>query len=115
MPVYEYQCDGCGKVFEVTQRITEDPLKKHPACGSKKVKRLISQTSFQLKGTGWYVTDYAGKKPSDDKSEETAAAKAAEPKAKDDKVATKTAPKDEGAPEKKSPRKPAKKKKTRAA
>lgn len=66
MPVYEYQCDGCNKIFEVTQRITDDPLKKHAECGSKKVKRLISQTSFQLKGTGWYVTDYAGKKTSDE-------------------------------------------------
>ena len=59
MPVYEYECDRCG-VFEATQRITQSPLKKCPTCKSK-VHKLISQTSFQLKGTGWYVTDYAGK------------------------------------------------------
>jgi putative FmdB family regulatory protein len=58
MPIYEYACPKCGE-FEVTQRITADPLKKCPTCKSTKVKKLISSTSFQLKGTGWYVTDYA--------------------------------------------------------
>jgi len=57
MPIYEYQCQKCG-TFEVTQRITEKPLGKCPNCKGK-VKKLISNTSFQLKGTGWYVTDYA--------------------------------------------------------
>ena len=59
MPIYEYQCHKCG-VIEVTQRITEKALAKCPTCKSK-VKRLISNTSFQLKGTGWYITDYARK------------------------------------------------------
>ena len=59
MPIYEYSCQKCG-VVEVTQRITEKPLAKCPGCKSK-VKKLISNTSFQLKGTGWYVTDYARK------------------------------------------------------
>jgi len=59
MPIYEYQCHKCG-TFEVTQRITEKPLGKCPTCKGK-VKKLISNTSFQLKGTGWYVTDYARK------------------------------------------------------
>lgn len=59
MPIYEYRCDKCG-TFEVTQRITEKPLGKCPTCKSK-VKKLISNTSFQLKGTGWYITDYARK------------------------------------------------------
>lgn len=60
MPIYEYSCPKCGE-FEVTQRITEDALKKCPTCKSK-VRKLISNTSFQLKGSGWYATDYA-KKP----------------------------------------------------
>lgn len=60
MPIYEYECPKCGE-FEVTQRITEDALKKCPTCKSK-VRKLISNTSFQLKGSGWYVTDYGGKK-----------------------------------------------------
>ena len=68
MPIYEYQCSKCG-VFEVTQRITEDALKKCPSCRSK-VQKLISNTSFQLKGTGWYITDYGrGKDSNGDKAE----------------------------------------------
>ena len=57
MPIYEYKCEKCG-TFETTQRITEKPLSKCPTCRGK-VKKLISNTSFQLKGTGWYITDYA--------------------------------------------------------
>lgn len=59
MPIYEYDCPKCGE-FEVTQRITEEPLKRCPTCRSK-VRKLISNTSFQLKGSGWYLTDYARK------------------------------------------------------
>jgi len=59
MPIYEYGCEHCG-VFEEMQRITDPPLTKCPKC-KRKVRRLISQTSFQLKGSGWYVTDYARK------------------------------------------------------
>jgi putative FmdB family regulatory protein len=57
MPIYEYSCKRCG-VFEVTQRITESPLARCPTCDGD-VHRLISQTSFVLKGSGWYITDYA--------------------------------------------------------
>jgi putative FmdB family regulatory protein len=57
MPIYEYRCEKCGD-FERTQRITDDPLQRCPTC-RRKVRRLISNTSFQLKGSGWYVTDYA--------------------------------------------------------
>ncbi len=57
MPIYEYDCAHCG-VFETTQRITDPPLGRCPTC-KRKVRRLISNTSFQLKGSGWYVTDYA--------------------------------------------------------
>ncbi|MFZ0888359.1 MAG: zinc ribbon domain-containing protein [Candidatus Binataceae bacterium] len=65
MPIYEYQCPTCG-VFEVTRRITEAPLKRCPTCKSK-VERLLSRSSFVLKGSGWYATDYArsGSKASD--------------------------------------------------
>ena len=59
MPIYEYTCQKCG-TFEVTQRITDNALAKCPTCKGK-VKKLISNTSFQLKGTGWYITDYARK------------------------------------------------------
>ena len=57
MPIYEYECEKCGE-FEQMQRITDPPLARCPTC-KRKVRRLISSTSFQLKGTGWYVTDYA--------------------------------------------------------
>ena len=59
MPIYEYRCEKCG-VFDVMQKITEKPLRKCPTCKSKVAKQM-SSTAFQLKGTGWYVTDYAGK------------------------------------------------------
>ncbi len=57
MPIYEYECTKCGKVFESVQKITDEPLGQCVSCAGP-VKRLISQCSFQLKGTGWYVTDY---------------------------------------------------------
>ena len=61
MPLYEYQCLNCGKKTEVIQRFEDAPLAACPACGGE-VKKLISSPAFQFKGTGWYVTDYAGKK-----------------------------------------------------
>lgn len=62
MPLYEYACKRCGN-FEVTQRISDEPLKKCPTCGAK-VSKLISRSAFHLKGGGWYMTDY-GKNGSD--------------------------------------------------
>jgi putative FmdB family regulatory protein len=59
MPIYEYACGGCGSEFEIEQRITDDPVKSCPRCRSRKVKRLISQTSFVLKGGGWYADLYS--------------------------------------------------------
>ena len=59
MPIYEYECRKCG-TFEVTQRITEAPLRRCPKCKGK-VSRLLSAPSIQFKGSGWYVTDYASK------------------------------------------------------
>lgn len=61
MPIYEYECASCGEVVEVWQRISEHPKRKCPSCGALKLHRLISNTSFHLKGSGWYVTDYANK------------------------------------------------------
>lgn len=57
MPIYEYRCEQCGRQFEVMQRMTEPLLATCEKCGGQ-VRRLISQTSFVLKGSGWYVTDY---------------------------------------------------------
>jgi len=71
MPVYEYECPACEKVFEVQQKISDDPLRECPECGGP-VKKLISQSAFHLKGGGWYKDGYSskgGKKS--DKSEPT--------------------------------------------
>jgi putative FmdB family regulatory protein len=60
MPIYEYECTRCGATAEVFQKLSDKPLQKCKHC-SGKLHKLISQSSFQLKGTGWYVTDYANK------------------------------------------------------
>ena len=64
MPLYEYRCNECKKEFEVLQKITAEPLEKCLYCGGN-VEKLISTTSFQLKGSGWYVTDYKKKESND--------------------------------------------------
>src|SRR5579883_2481729 len=58
MPLYEYQCDGCGEVFEIIQKFSDPPLTVHDKCGGH-VHRLLSAPALQFKGSGWYVTDYA--------------------------------------------------------
>ncbi len=54
MPIYEYECQACGHRFEEWQKMSDDPIKVCPKCKKRKVEKLISQTSFQLKGGGWY-------------------------------------------------------------
>jgi putative FmdB family regulatory protein len=100
MPVYEYQCTKCKKEFEVMQKITDKPLSTCASCGGE-LKKLITNTSFVLKGSGWYVTDYPSeerkkaldsKKPAaadkDTKSKDAPAG--AEKKSSDSKTETKT-------------------------
>ncbi|MEW6107608.1 MAG: FmdB family zinc ribbon protein [Nitrospirota bacterium] len=65
MPIYEYECTKCRTHHEIMQKITEKPLTKCPDCGGK-MKKMISNTSFVLKGTGWYVTDYASNRKNDE-------------------------------------------------
>ena len=69
MPIYEYACEKCESEFEVEQRITADPVKTCPRCKSKRVKRLISRTSFVLKGGGWYSDLYSSSGAKEDKSD----------------------------------------------
>ena len=78
MPIYEYQCKTCGQ-FEIMRKITDAPLKRCPTCHAK-VTKLMSNTSFQLKGSGWYATDYgrgngASKETGNEKGKESASAK----------------------------------------
>ncbi|MGD2096135.1 MAG: zinc ribbon domain-containing protein [Desulfobacterales bacterium] len=75
MPVYEYECTKCAKIEEVFQKFSDKPLVKCQYCGGK-LHKLISQSTFHLKGSGWYVTDYANKA----KSNSTAANKPTQPK-----------------------------------
>ncbi len=64
MPLYEYKCHRCDKVFEVRQKFSDAPLTMHEGCGGE-VERLLSAPALQFKGSGWYVTDYGrGKSPS---------------------------------------------------
>jgi len=71
MPIYEYRCNKCGKEQEVLQKASEPPLRKCPACGKPALQKLLSAAGFQLKGSGWYATDFkgAGKKPAEKKTE----------------------------------------------
>lgn len=69
MPTYEYQCEKCGHEFERDQRITDEPVKKCPSCRAARVKRLISATSFVLKGGGWYSDLYSSGKRKPDTGE----------------------------------------------
>ncbi|MCX8045209.1 MAG: zinc ribbon domain-containing protein [Desulfobacterota bacterium] len=65
MPIYEYECRACGETFEVFLSNHDAPVKKCQHCKSTKIRKLVSNCSFQLKGTGWYLTDYARKDTSD--------------------------------------------------
>ena len=91
MPIYEYACAKCESEFEAEQRITEDPLKSCPKCRSKRIKRLISRTSFALKGGGWYADGYGspgkdGKKSGDAATTEAADASSSKESAKPEKA-----------------------------
>ncbi|MFH2093507.1 MAG: zinc ribbon domain-containing protein [Pseudomonadota bacterium] len=90
MPVYEYQCSECGKIEEAFQKISEAPLETCSFCKGH-LKKLISQSSFHLKGSGWYVTDYGGTKTgtevkSDDKKPTNEKKKVEEKKSIDSKI-----------------------------
>ena len=69
MPIYEYQCEHCHYQFERMQKINEQPLRDCPSCAQSTVVKLVSSAGFQLKGSGWYVTDFKNK--ADKKSDTT--------------------------------------------
>lgn len=62
MPIYEYRCEGCGHQEEFLQKVSEPPIEVCPSCGRKKFRKLLSAAGFQLKGSGWYATDFKGGK-----------------------------------------------------
>jgi len=74
MPIYEYQCTACGHRLESFQKMSDPPLVACPVCHQSALQKLVSAAGFQLKGTGWYATDFRdkGKKePKSDKKEES--------------------------------------------
>ena len=67
MPIYEYECNDCGHLFETMRKFRDAPLTECPSCGTDALQKLISKVAFRLKGTGWYETDFKTK-PVDDKT-----------------------------------------------
>lgn len=74
MPIYEYQCTHCGHQLEAIQKIADKPLLTCPVCQVDGLTKLVSATSFQLKGTGWYVTDFKDKPKTSPSTEAASAA-----------------------------------------
>ncbi len=70
MPIYEYECTKCGRTIEAMQTFADPPLEECSHCHGR-LRKLVSMCTFHLKGTGWYVTDYAGKKQDATKKKET--------------------------------------------
>lgn len=62
MPIYAYKCDACGFAKDVLQKMSDDTLTECPSCGKAEFKKQVTAAGFQLKGSGWYVTDFRGDK-----------------------------------------------------
>ena len=86
MPIYEYRCGACGHEHEALQKVSEPPLTKCPACGKPKLQKLLSAAGFQLKGSGWYATDFKNK--TTDKKPEAKTESKTESKTETKKAAT---------------------------
>ncbi len=109
MPIYEYRCSACGHKLESLQKLTDAPLVTCPSCGKPTLTKLLSAAGFQLKGSGWYATDFkgSGSKPAD-KAADTpsgskdgdgkAAESKSEAKATEAKVETKSEAKSDSTP-----------------
>ncbi len=77
MPIYEYECTSCHHQFEVLQKISDVPEKKCPQCSKNTATRLVSAAGFQLKGTGWYATDFKNKPKKETKADTPASSESA--------------------------------------
>jgi len=78
MPIYEYRCSACGHELEALQKLSDAPLTECPSCGQSELRKQVSAAGFQLKGSGWYVTDFrnsGAKKSGKDKASDKDAAK----------------------------------------
>lgn len=72
MPIYEYECTSCHHHFDLMQKINEAPATTCPNCSENKLVKLVSAAGFQLKGTGWYATDFKNKNSKPDTAKTTA-------------------------------------------
>ena len=95
MPIYEYRCGVCGHQDEHLQKVSDAPLTVCPACGKPEYRKQLSAAGFQLKGTGWYATDFKG-------GAKKAGASKTDAKSADTKTDTKTETKTDAKPETKS-------------
>lgn len=91
MPIYEYRCAKCGKVFELIQKFSDAPLEVHPDCGGN-VERLLSTPALQFKGSGWYITDYARGSSSPPSKTESKESKESKPASTETKTESKPSP-----------------------
>ena len=100
MPIYEYECNGCGERHEFIQKFSDGPKRKCPSCGKSRLRKLLSAAAFHLKGDGWYVTDFRDK----DKKKKNGTDSKSETKA-DSTTDSKSDAKADTKPEKKEPAK----------
>ena len=91
MPIYAYRCESCGHAQDVLQKMSDPVLTVCPACGEPRYAKQLTAAGFQLKGSGWYVTDFRGGNTGVKKDGETASAKPVEAKPGDSKAAGSTA------------------------
>jgi putative FmdB family regulatory protein len=89
MPIYEYCCEKCGREFEEWQKFSDDPVEQCEECGGR-TRRLISHSSFVLKGTGWYVTDYGRKDGGSMSSSSSCKSSESDPKSTSTEASTST-------------------------
>lgn len=92
MPIYEYRCNSCGAEKEHLQKMNDDPIAACPACGSDDYIKLISAAGFQLKGSGWYVTDFKDNNKKPESPEKTNSSTTNPPAAKNTSSTTKPSP-----------------------
>ena len=88
MPLYEYECEACGKRFEKIQKFSDPPLEVCDKCGKGPIRKLLSSPAIQFKGSGWYITDYAKKSSSDSGSKSSSSESASDTKSSEKKSDT---------------------------
>lgn len=83
MPIYEYQCQNCHQTVDLLQKVNDPPATECPGCHEQQLQRIVSAPSFQLKGSGWYVTDFRGSNKPQASSESSAPTETSDAKSKE--------------------------------